>query len=337
MPLAQIPLDRDPHVIADWFEFHVLCSEFSAGQLRSLQRAWDRRRNSEDANPEGRVVNDVASDEEFLEEILKEFRERIDCLGEHYPFEFNDTEEELLLKEDITDGGMLYLFCLFLSSVNSSEIFELDRYNYQLDNRVRDLFQACATWAAAGAIEGCAIAFGFPRPDGSSYLDKLRATYDLFGEGTVRDQPLPGVSINPKDEGIDVIAWKPRNDRAAGTFYMLGQAASGGNWPSKSVVEYFTPFHENWFSEIPASRPTAALFIPFCIPLTGGATLKQQLNILAKRYGAVYYRYVIPALASKGLGTTQTERLTVERTQDYPEIAEWVNQRISELKQAATA
>ncbi|WP_206047036.1 hypothetical protein [Noviherbaspirillum denitrificans] len=337
MPLAQIPLDRDPHVIADWFEFHVLCSEYSVGQLRSLQRAWDRRRNSESSDPEGRALEDGAPDEQFLEEILAEFQKRMECLGDHYPFQFNDTEEELLLKNDISDGAMLYLFCLFLSSVKSSEIFELDRFDFELNNRIRDLFQACATWAAAGALEGCAIAFGFPRPDGSPYLDKLRSTYALFGEGTVREAPLPGVSTNPKDEGIDVIAWKPRNDNAAGTFYMLGQAASGGNWPSKSVLEYFRPFHENWFSEIPASEPTAALFIPFCIPLTGGATLKQQLHVLTKRYGAIYYRYMIPVLAYRGLGLTADQRLTVERTTDFPEIAAWVTERITELKQAATA
>lgn len=33
-----------------------------------------------------------------------------------------------------------------------------------------------------------------------------------------------------KDEEIDVIAWKPREDKTPGTYYLLGQVASGDKW-----------------------------------------------------------------------------------------------------------
>jgi hypothetical protein len=335
MPLAQLPLDCDPHVIADWFEFYVLCSPFSFGKLRILQREWDKRKNSEDANPEGREVDDAAADEIFLD-IIQQFSLRLELLGDGYPFKFSDNGEELTIKDELTTGGILYLFCLFLSSANNGEIFELEKFSYELSNRTRDLFQACATWAAAAVVNGPAVAFGFPRPDGTPFLTKLRECYGIFGEGQVRENPLPGVSTNPKDEGIDVVAWTPRMDKAAGTQYMLGQVASGANWPGKSVREYFRPFHENWFSEIPASDPTAALFIPFCISLVGDATLQQQINILTKRYGSVHYRYTIPRLAQAGLELAiANDQLTIERVADMPEIKAWVEGLVIKLKETA--
>ena len=340
MPLAQLPLDCEVHVIADWFEFYVLISEFGEASFHDIQRMWDRRRNSEGSSPDGRKDDSLAEDgdEQFLEKILTEIRQRIECLNDAYPFEFNNSEEGLRCKESNKIGHTVYLFCLLLSNTKNAEIFELDKFTYDLDNVVRDLFQACSTWAAASVVNGSSCSFGFPRPDGSGFLDKLRQVYALLGEGQVRDDPLPGVSSNPKDDGIDVIAWANRADGGAGRHYVLGQVATGGNWPSKSIVEYIQPFHNNWFSDTPSSNPTAALFIPFCVNLIGGATLKEQLHILTRRYGNMYYRYVIPKLAEDGFELAQTNtRLSIERTADIVNIESWVSDTLEKLKQSAAA
>lgn len=340
MPLAQLPLDRDVHVIADWFEFYVLNSEYSSANFHDIQRMWDRRRNTEDSTPEGRSdASPIADgDEQFLEAVLTEIRSREQFLGEAYSFKFSQSGDALVLKSDLQVGHVIYLFCLLLSNAGNSEIFELDRFSFELNNNVRDLFQACSTWAAAKVVNGSACSFGFPRPDGTSFLDKLRQVYAAFGEGDVRDKPLPGVSSSPKDEGIDVIAWAHRADEAPGRHYVLGQVATGKNWPGKSVIEYIKPFHENWFSNSPASNPTPALFIPCCISQVGDATLSQQIFIMTKRYGDVYYRYVIPKLAQGGFDLAQTETTySIERTDDFTEIQSWVNDTIASMRQIETA
>ena len=340
MPLAQLPLDCDVHVIADWFEFYVLKSEYLEANFHDIQRMWDRRRNTEDSAPDGRREDTVArdGDEQFLESVLAEIRQREDYLGAAYPFEFNNSEEGLLLKSKPQVGHVVYLFCLLLSNAKNAEIFELDTFSYELNNFVRDLFQACATWAAAKVVSGSACSFGFPRPDGSNFLTKLREVYALFGEGQVRGIPLPGVSSSPKDEGIDVIAWAHRADAAAGRFYVLGQVATGGNWPSKSIVEYIAPFHENWFVDMPSSPATAALFIPYCITLTGNATLTEQIHILTRRYGHVYYRYLIPQLADEGYMLAQTDaNVSIERTSDFVHIQSWVSDTIVKMRGVARA
>jgi hypothetical protein len=340
MPLAQIPLDCEPHVIADWFEFYVLNSDPMLGNFHDIQRMWDRRRNAEESAPDGTREESAAhdGDERFVETILSEIRDRTKVLGDTYPFEFSDSGAGLRIREEMGVGNVVYLFCLLLSNAKRAEIFEIAKFSYDLDNRVRDLFQACSTWAAAGVVNGSAFSFGFPRPDGSGFLEKLHAVYGVVGEGRVRDNPLPGVSSSPKDEGVDVIAWAHRPDDGPGRQYILGQVATGQNWPGKSIVEYIRSFHENWFSEIPASVPTEALFIPYCISLSGGATFTEQLAILTKRYGSVYYRCVIPKFAAEGYRLAEAGGgITVERTNDLANIREWVMGTIRVMRSIAMA
>lgn len=333
MPLSQLPLDCDNHVIADWFEFHILVSEYFNGRVRDIQRAWDKRKNSEDTSPDGLTSDEFNPDEMFLEQILQQFRFRMSLLGDDYPFEFNSTEETLSIKAQLSRGAVLYLFCLFLSNSNKSEIFELDLYQLNLDNRTRDLFQACSTWAAASVVSGNAVTFGVPRPDRSGFKAKLTQCYGLMKEGTVRDEPLPAAPLRTQDAGIDVIAWAVRPDEAAGRHYLLGQVASGNNWKDKSITEDISSFHRIWFSVIPPSTPTAAMFIPFCIDEVKNATHKECLDMHTITFGNMYYRYVIPTLAGKGLELAENHaNLTIERTGDYSEIRSWVNQIISDLR-----
>ena len=84
MPLAQIPLDRAVYVIADWFEFSVIISEFGTAPFSDIQRMWDRRRNSETSAPDGKKSN-ADGDEAFLETVLEEIRTRMEFLDTTFP------------------------------------------------------------------------------------------------------------------------------------------------------------------------------------------------------------------------------------------------------------
>jgi hypothetical protein len=232
-PLAILPLDGDVQEICDWFELYALSSEYYSVSFSDLSRMWDKRKNSEDLDFQGLADFD---EDEFLEAIYETVRERMGCLDDCYPFSFSDNDEELIFnKDELNEGSIIYVFCLFISNTDNKMIFDDDSF-FIIDNKARDLFQACATWAAAAEVKGHSYSFGFPRPDHSSFLPKLSAIYQKFSDGKVRNIPLPGVSVNPKDEQMDVIAWKPRRDGAAGTHYILGQVATGQNWKDKSVL-----------------------------------------------------------------------------------------------------
>jgi hypothetical protein len=331
-PLALLPLDCDIQEICDWLEFYVLSSEFYSASFSDLARGWDKRRNSEDSDFQ---ASGIVQEEEFLENICQTIRERMEYLSDSYPFEFSDNDEELVFNQDkLNEGGIIYIFCLFISNTRNDVIFDDDSF-FTINNQVRDLFQACATWAAAGEVDGHAYSFGFPRPDHSSFLPKLTAIYQHFSDGKVIDSPLPGVSVNSKDEQMDVIAWKPRRDGAAGTYYLLGQVATGQNWNDKSVTGAIIPFHKTWFSPQPASTPTPAMFIPFNIFPTKTESLKEKLFILTYHFGNIYYRYCIPYLAQKGLELGKTNHyLTIERQDDINKINTWVHKVIADFRGA---
>jgi hypothetical protein len=338
MYLAQIPLSEDPHVVVDWIEILTVAAPFKETPIPAIQRMWDTRKNTEDTSPDGKDsgYDNENSDEVFIESIYQEIRDRQKFLGDAYPFFFSDSGETLLLAPDQTVGRTVYLFCLFLSNADNDCIFDSGNIPYVLDYKVRDWFQACSTWAAAGVTKGSAYTFGFPRPDGSGFLDKLRQIYLAFGEGEVVTAPRPGVSTNPKDEGIDVIAWSHRLDGAPGKQYILGQIASGRNWRDKSVTEFVKPLHSNWFSRVPASDHTAAIFIPFCIEKINGATsLAEQLHILTPKFGHIYYRYVLPKYACEGFNADSSSGTYVDRKEDIQHISNWVLQTIKILSVAA--
>lgn len=331
-PLAMLPLDRSSQEICDWFELYALSSEYHSANFAELARMWDKRRNSEDVDFEGSANT---QEDFFLEEIYQTIRERMEFLEDCYPFRFSENNEELIYnKDDLNNGSVIYLFCLFLSNTNNDDIFDDDSF-FEINYKVRDLFQACATWAAAGEVEGHAYSFGFPRPDRSGFLVKLTAIYQHFSDGKVRNTPLPGSSVSPKDEEIDVIAWHPRQDKAPGTYYLLGQAASGHNWLDKSIMGIIDAFHEIWFEIPPASKSTPAIFIPFNIIPNKAETREERISMLTRKFGSIFYRYRMPPLAKKGLEISKIDQgLTIERTAELNQISDWVLNVIEKFRKA---
>jgi hypothetical protein len=331
-PLAILPLDCDTQELCDWFELYTLSSEFHSASFSELSRSWDKRKNSKHTDFQ---ASTGSTEDEFLEAIFQTVRERSEYLGDCYPFSFSDNGEELIFNESaLNEGSIIYIFCLFIANTNNAIIFDDDSF-FTVNNKVRDLFQACATWAAAGEVQGHSYSFGFPRPDHSGFLPKLTEIYQQFSDGRVRSSPIPGVSISSKDEEIDIIAWHPQNDNAPGTYYILGQVASGNNWLDKSITGAIEAFHANWFEIQPASRPTPAMFIPFFIIPTNKESFQDRISVLTRRFGSLFYRYRIPSLARKGLELGRANnQLTIERRNDIGEISVWVNEVIKKFREA---
>lgn len=334
MALANLPLEADVQVIVDWLEYKVLSSEYSTVAVSDLQRLWDTRRNAEDFDFENSDTQEV----DFAQNIFTEITKRINELAENYPFVFSDSGESLELNSVLNEGSYVYLFCLLLSHVSKGEVLNGD-YLPTINNDIRDLFQACATIAAAGEVNGHSYSFGFPRPDNSGFLDKLKIIYARFAEGRVVDTVPQGASPRTKDDQIDVIAWRDRNDGAAGKIYLLGQVASGNNWPDKSIKGGpIDRFHGTWFSNPKvSSQPMAALFIPYCVLPENGNDVRDRLNILTLEFGNIHYRNTLPSLFQKGLDLARSNAtLAIERVTDVPRIIQWVNQQLTSLKTCAT-
>jgi hypothetical protein len=340
--LRPAPLKAAPNVICDWIEIRALSSPSGFFRLAELRRLWDVTRERENSDPEGLQHREDDTDFEgvrggdediFIDSVTDEIQDRQDSLGESYPFA-QDERLRISVKETLSFGAYAYLLCLLVSNSKAGEVLSGD-WLPRIDHHTRDLFQACATIAAAGEVSGNAFSFGWPRPENNpSFLSALRRIYGIFGEGVVRTQALQGASPCPKDEEIDVIAWRPRADRAAGTTYLLGQVASGDNWEAKSILGGpIRNFHELWFSVIPPSAPQPSIFIPHAVPPNATGTRRDRMAVQTRKFGLILDRLRLPKAAAEGLELfVRRPELTVERVGDIPKIAIWVDEQIAGMR-----
>lgn len=263
--MLSIP-DLTEHVtkLADWFELSALRAPDGRIGFGTLVSAADLGIEEQEPN----IADEDLRQEGMVVAVQAEIAARGKVIGPDYPFIVDDSGAGMQVAAAITQVGSIYLFCLFLSHANDRTIIP-EALKPEIDHEARDLFQVCATVAAAGIVQGIAVSFGWPRPDGAAFLKSLRRIYKLFGDGTPHAQPPPGAPEQVKDDGIDVIAWCPSPDGLPGTQYLLGQVASGTDWRGKSVSTYVKTFHTFWFQRQPASQPQFAMFIPFCFEPKG--------------------------------------------------------------------
>lgn len=342
MPIKPAPLKARPSVICDWLELSVLAKPETPFRLSSLKRYRDTHRESEDSDSEGKHSREDDTDFEgisggdddaFLDAISEEIADREGALSDCYPFETDDSGYKLKLKNTLSAGAHIYIFCLLLSNSKVDDILD-GKWLPNIDSTARDLFQVCATMAAAGEVMGPAISFGWPRPnENPPFLQKLREVYQLFGEGEVVEQPREGVSPSPKDAEIDIIAWRPSHDRSPGQMYLLGQVASGGNWKGKSLKNAIDKFHDNWFTRRPASDATASIFIPQDINSESDGNRHAIIHAETPYYGRILDRLRLPRRASEGICLADSQHhLIIERRHEIPKVINWVNEQLHDLR-----
>ena len=330
--------DRTVHrtKLADWLELNALGSPdgwIGFGTLISAAAL------SEDEQSEDIADEDIWQDRLVLS-VQGEIERRLQACGEEYPFRISSNGESMQLVEVITGAGYVYLFCLLLSHASDYTILPKS-LSPKVTNKERDLFQVCATVAAAGFVQGNAFSFGFPRPDDTKFLEALHAIYERFGEGKPVKKPRIAAPIHVKDAGIDVIAWRQSVDGLPGTQYLLGQVASGKNWKEKSVLADSEHFHKYWFELPPASSHQNAMFMPFCLEpeekndgTSYDELLKSYLHSVNFRFGVLFYRYRISNFFSKGLIISDGGQHVVERAGDLSKIVKWVGKHSKRLRAA---
>ncbi len=173
-------------------------------------------------------------------------------------------------------------------------------------------FQDIAAEAAAELLGGESISFGWPRPDGATFLPALRNASARLGMGAPLTEAPLWSSGREKDAGVDIIAWRGFADGRPGKLVLFGQVATGRNWPKKSVKADMPRFLR-WFSERPTEHYVPAIFIPFpqhhdCAGVRGVAfdsvaadmawTLEQNLGLVIDRMRIV--DAAAPRLAARG-------------------------------------
>lgn len=322
--------------IADWLELKAISSPDGRVGFGTLISATALIENEQEEN----IGDEDLDDDELVLCVQAEIARRTNNVGTDYPFRIDEKGRALHFVTPVSQAGSVYLFCLFLSHAFDRTIVP-EALAPKVTNRIRDLFQACSTIAAGGYIQGPAMSFGFPRPDGTEFLKALRRVYRLFGDGRPCRKPRKAAPAKIKDNGIDVIAWKRSIDNLPSTHYLIGQVASGKDWVDKSVKADREHFHNYWFVEKPGSQPEDAMFIPFGLEPENARQeadyeklLRDYMQSTAYRYGNLFYRDRIAKHLAQGLHLIAGGEQHIQGAADLGEVTKWVEEYTLRLRAA---
>lgn len=221
---------------------------------------------AEESNTESGVER-AQDEEELVGDTVNLIKERQRILDTSYPFQLDKSGHILRL---VTVNGSLgraaYILCLILSNLESASAVLTDSDLHPDATEVRKLrqyFQYFATAALAAEIGGKAWSFGFPRPDSSSFLDKLRKIWEDVSDGRVGRQE--GAPEQPKDDKLDVIAVRFHKDELPGFLLAVAQVATGQNSREKSLKGHIETFKGRWFAKRPETVFIPYMIVPFAI------------------------------------------------------------------------
>lgn len=189
-------------------------------------------------------------------------------LRDAYPFTVDESGDVISFGGvDDNLGRAAYMLSLVLSHLHSvSDVFT-DAALHPSEAEVRQLrnfFQYFATAALAAEVGGPAWSFGHPRPDGTGFLAKLKEIWMTLRDGVIEVDP--SAPDRPKDDQIDVFAWREQKDGLPGFLLAAAQVATGRNWKEKSVKCHINgPFNARWFGQTPVTMMVPYHIVPFAL------------------------------------------------------------------------
>lgn len=264
-----VPLDelagelQDADVAADFLELGAFFDADGFVRTSDIANEASIGADEEPSGLDGEMRNGV---EEDVSLVIDRIENRREVLGSAYPFLLDTNGEILTFQPDEGSLGQgAYVLSLVLSNLqtpvlNGSPVRPEDA---EIDD-LRQLFQYLSTAALAAEIQGVAWSFGFPRPDGSPFLAKLKEIWSTFEDGRVG--PRPEAPAHVKDGKVDVFAARLHADRQAGFLFATAQVATGQDWEEKALLGHERGFKYMWFAnDAPVTRFIPYMIVPFAI------------------------------------------------------------------------
>ena len=244
---------------------------------------------------------------------------RLNVLQEAYPFLIDDGGDVVVLNAgEFNEGQIAYLACLVLSNLRAVSPL-LDRsIHHPSEAEIRDLrrhFQCIATAAIAAEVGGPAWSFGFPRSGGTGFLAKLSDIWAFLRDGNVK--AAPSAPRLPKDDQVDVFAWREHRDGLPGFLLVAAQVATGRDWKSKSIRNHIEHvFPHRWFKTPPATKMVVYHVIPFARP---DDKFPDDVLVL----GNVLHRLRVPLRVMEATNLVKSG-VKVEDFENLAEAAGWI-------------
>lgn len=315
------PPDLD--LAADYLELSALFAEskqaLSGDIVNGLELAAETE--FEDVNVEMETREDVAAG------AVARMQSRQRALGTAYPFELDDRGEAVYFAADPPDFGQTaYLVSLLLSNLRALSPLLNGSDLHPSEEEVRELrqyFQYFATAAIAAEIGGRAWSFGFPRPDGTGFIAKLTEIWNVLKDGTVTADPAAPNA--PKDDQVDIFAWREQRDGLPGFLLVAAQVATGADWKNKSIKSHISrTFPVRWFAHVPATEMVAYHVIPFARP---DGTFRDDVLVL----GNVLHRIRVPRRVAEA-DTLARAGLAVEAFDQLDAAVDWLRTFLARVR-----
>lgn len=331
-PAVYLPPDafggREPpdlDLAADYLELKAVFSgdgqSLSADIVDALELAAEA--GSDDVDAEMRNREEVAAG------AVARMSSRKRVLSAAYPFDLDDRGDVICFTAERPDPGQAaYLVSLLLSNLRALSPLLDGSTMHPSDTEVRELrrhFQYFATAAIAAEIGGPAWSFGHPRPDGAGFIKKLSEIWAVLKDGSVKADPASPTA--PKDDQVDIFAWREQGDGLPGFLLVAAQVATGKDWKDKSIKSHIARvFPARWFQRPPATEMVAYHVIPFARP---DDKFRDDVLVL----GNVLHRLRVPhrvneatVLAGDGMTIEAIDRLDVAK--------DWIGSYVERVRTA---
>lgn len=319
MRALALPLDAttdrriDVDAAADYIELTAFFSGDDAARTSDLANAVSL------ASEEDLAEGQDEMEEETVSSAVYRIRERLLALEAAYPFTLNREGSVLtcVFNED-SFGHSTYILSLLLSHLRAlSPILAESELHPSAEEvrRMREYFQYAATAALAAEVQGQAWSFGFPRPDKSGFLPKLKEVWQALRDGRVEAQV--GTPTQPKDDQIDVFAARTQADRLPGFLLAAAQVATGKNAWAKSVTGQVHTFRKRCFGAQPSTDFIPYMIVPF-------ARADKQFVDDVRVMGNVLHRLRVPQRVAEAESLVQAG-VSVEAYDRLSDVAAWVN------------
>ena len=308
---------------ADYLELKAVFSENSQSFSEEIVAALEVTAETEfsDVNTELEKREDIAAG------AVTRMASRKQVLEAAYPFELDDQGAAIFFTAEQPDlGQTAYIVSLLLSNLRALTPLLDGSILHPSDHEIRELrryFQYFATAAIAGEIGGPAWSFGFPRPDGTGFLEKLSEIWTVLRDGRVKADPTAPSA--PKDDQVDVFAWREQRDGLPGFLLVAAQVATGKDWKDKSIKSHVDDvFPRRWFDPTPTTKMVAYHVIPFARP---DDKFHDDVSVL----GNVLHRLRVPRRVTEAADLARSG-VAIEALDQLEAAVQWIQSYVTRMR-----
>ena len=310
---------------ADYLELKAAFSEDNQSLSQDIVSASELGAESEFPDVDGEMI----IREEIAAGAVARMKSRKRVLKTSYPFDFDELGSVIYFtNEEISLGQTAYLLSLILSNLSTLTPLLNGFRMHPTEQDVRYLrlqFQYFATAAIAGEIGGPAWSFGFPRPDGTGFKNKLFEIWNVLKDGSVNFDP--SAPKFPQDDQVDIFAWREQKDGLPGFLLVAAQVATGGNWKDKSIQCHVNKvFFDRWFAPSPVTTVLVYHVIPFARP---DVIFRDDVLVL----GNVLHRLRVPHRVEEAIALIQNG-VAVEAFDKLDSAAAWIRLYLEQARAA---